>query len=220
MQNAATATQQLTASVGSIENQTDQTYKIVEEATNDVLEANQRIAGLASAAQKIGEVLSLIQDIAAQTNLLALNATIEAARAGEMGKGFAVVASEVKSLANETAAATEEIKSQVSAIQSSSADAVSSISSITSTMEKVSANTAEVTKLVAEQNVATNEISATVQQTVSSTQETSRSIIELRDAAESTNQSASRTAQVSVDAHVRTERLRKAVESFLKEVAA
>ena len=187
MQSAASATEQLTASVGAIESQTDQTSRIVGEATNDVHAANERISGLASAAQKIGEVLSLIQDIAEQTNLLALNATIEAARAGEMGKGFAVVASEVKSLANQTAAATEEIKNQVAAIQSSSTDAVSAIRGITTTMDRVSSNTAEVTKLVAEQGAATNDISNTVQSTVSNTQETSRSIAELRDAASSTN---------------------------------
>ena len=64
-------------------------------------------------ANKIGEVVHLINDIASQTNLLALNATIEAARAGEAGKGFAVVASEVKSLATQTARATEEIGGQI-----------------------------------------------------------------------------------------------------------
>ena len=67
------------------------------------------VEGLSQTAQRIGEVVQLIQTIASQTNLLALNATIEAARAGDAGKGFAVVASEVKSLANQTAKATEEI---------------------------------------------------------------------------------------------------------------
>src|SRR3546814_9741217 len=69
---------------------------------------NGQVEGLAASAQKIGNVVSLIQDIAEQTNLLALNATIEAARAGEAGKGFAVVASEVKSLAMQTAKARSE----------------------------------------------------------------------------------------------------------------
>ena len=55
---------------------------------------------MAEQARQIGDVVDLIERIAAQTNLLALNATIEAARAGEMGKGFAVVAQEVKTLAN------------------------------------------------------------------------------------------------------------------------
>ncbi len=77
-----------------------------------------RFRGLALAAQKIGDVVKLISEIAAQTNLLALNATIEAARAGEAGRGFAVVASEVKAQASQTSKATDEISSQVGAIQS------------------------------------------------------------------------------------------------------
>jgi hypothetical protein len=75
------------------------------------------VEGLLEATQKIGEVMGLIQNIAAQTNLLALNATIEAARAGEAGRGFAVVASEVKALATQTAKATEEIADQIQTIR-------------------------------------------------------------------------------------------------------
>jgi methyl-accepting chemotaxis protein len=75
------------------------------------------VEGRATAAQRIGDVVSLIPDVSAQTNLLALNATIEAARAGEAGRGFAVVASEVKTLADQTAKATEDIKQQIAANQ-------------------------------------------------------------------------------------------------------
>ena len=60
-------------------------------------------------ADRIGDILGVISDVAARTNLLALNATIEAARAGEAGKGFAVVASEMKQLAAQTARATEDV---------------------------------------------------------------------------------------------------------------
>ena len=72
-------------------------------AVSEAHATNDGIKGLADAAQKIGDVVELIRNIAGQTNLLALNATIEAARAGESGRGFAVVASEVKSLAVQTA---------------------------------------------------------------------------------------------------------------------
>src|SRR3546814_13380773 len=85
------------------------------------------LQGLAEAAQKIGDVVNLISDIASQTNLLALNATIEAARAGEAGKGFAVVASEAKNLASQTATATEEITSQVGGMQAHTAADVNAI---------------------------------------------------------------------------------------------
>ena len=85
------------------------------------------VEGLAAGTHKIGEVVTLIQNIASQTNLLALNATIEAARAGEHGKGFAVVASEVKALANQTAKATEEISAQIQDIQNATGEAVNAI---------------------------------------------------------------------------------------------
>ena len=71
---------------------------IAKDAALEAEKAQATVHGLAAAAEKIGEVVELINAIAGQTNLLALNATIEAARAGDAGKGFAVVAGEVKSL--------------------------------------------------------------------------------------------------------------------------
>ena len=90
-------------------------------------DTNAKVKALAEAAQKIGDVVTLINEIAGQTNLLALNATIEAARAGEMGKGFAVVASEVKNLATQTAKATDEISGQVRSIQDATSTSVQAI---------------------------------------------------------------------------------------------
>ena len=91
MQSVASATDELGAAVEEIRRQVSQANAVVVEAAGMAERTNSQIGSLASAAQRIGDVVGLIQAIAAQTNLLALNATIEAARAGEAGRGFAVV---------------------------------------------------------------------------------------------------------------------------------
>ena len=99
VETAAAAAAELSVSIKEISRQLGQANEVVRSAAADANATNADIAALAHVAQKIGDVVKLIQDIAGQTNLLALNATIEAARAGEAGRGFAVVAAEVKSLA-------------------------------------------------------------------------------------------------------------------------
>src|ERR1043166_7563299 len=127
VQTVAVATVELSTSVSEIGRRVTQSTRIAGQAVEEANRTNLTVQGLSAAAQKIGDVVKLISDIANQTNLLALNATIEAARAGEAGKGFAVVASEVKSLANQPARATDEISQQISAIQSETTLAVDAI---------------------------------------------------------------------------------------------
>src|SRR5262249_42483800 len=127
VQTVAAATEELVASIHEISNQVSHSSQIAAEAVAEAGRTDTTVQELAASAQKIGDVVRLIQDIASQTNLLALNATIEAARAGEAGKGFAVVASEVKALANQTSRATEEISAQVGEVQQATQGAVGAI---------------------------------------------------------------------------------------------
>ncbi|MDC7787885.1 methyl-accepting chemotaxis protein [Rhodoplanes sp. TEM] len=163
IQTVAAAAEELTSSVGEIGRQVGQATTIVADATARTERSIGEIEGLAAASVRIGDVMQLIQAIAAQTNLLALNATIEAARAGEAGKGFAVVAQEVKSLAGQTAKATTEISEQVAAIQSSTRSAATAVGEIGAAMRQISEVTSTIATAVEQQDIASREISQSAQ---------------------------------------------------------
>ena len=158
MATVTNASGELSSSIGEISGQVSRSSAITKDAVAQADTTNSQVEGLAEAAQKIGEVVKLIQDIAEQTNLLALNATIEAARAGEAGKGFAVVANEVKSLANQTAKATEAISEQIGNMQNETSAAVSAIKEITETIVTIDEIATTISSAVEEQRASTGEI--------------------------------------------------------------
>ena len=217
--SAASAAEELSASIGEISQQLGQTNNLVGIAVKEAAATNEQIGGLAQAAQKIGDVVKLIQDVAGQTNLLALNATIEAARAGDAGRGFAVVASEVKSLAVQTAKATEEISAQISAVQASTAASVEAIARIADRMQEINQFTGAAAASVLQQSGATGEISQNVAGAVRGTKEIMTVLGEVATTATETRRSAQTVLTASEAVEAAAADVRAEVEGFLRKVA-
>jgi methyl-accepting chemotaxis protein len=220
VQTVAAATEELSGSISEISRQVGESARIAAQAVEQVAKSEVTVTELANAANRIGEVVGLINTIAAQTNLLALNATIEAARAGEAGKGFAVVASEVKSLATQTARATEGITAQVSAIQGSTQEAVDTIKGIGQIIDKMSEIATTVASAVEEQGAATAEIARNIQQAASGTQNVSNNIVGVSSAANETGETASDVLQSSDGLAAESEALSNEVGRFLARIPA
>jgi methyl-accepting chemotaxis protein len=220
VRTVATATEELAASVGEINRQANESTRVAVAAVEQIEVTNGKVAGLVEAVRRIGEIGSLIKDIAAQTNLLALNATIEAARAGDAGKGFAVVASEVKNLASQTAQATEEIAAQLSSIQSATQEATAAIAEIGSTVNRSSEISTAIAAAVEEQEATVREIARSVQHAAQGTQDVSANIADVTRAAGDTGQAADQVRGAARELAAQAETLRKEVDQFLSEVRA
>ncbi|HUI97237.1 MAG TPA: HAMP domain-containing methyl-accepting chemotaxis protein [Xanthobacteraceae bacterium] len=220
VQTVATASEQLSASISDISRQVVHAADIAGRAVDETKQTDGTVRGLAESAERIGEVVKLINDIAGQTNLLALNATIEAARAGEAGKGFAVVASEVKSLANQTAKATEEISGQIAAVQKVTKDAMDAIKGIGSTIGEVSAVATSIASAVEEQGAATQEITRNTQGAARRTKDASASLGGVKSGADATRAAAQNVKSAAEALGVRADQLRGQVTEFLATIRA
>jgi methyl-accepting chemotaxis protein len=197
----ASATEELSSSIAEINRQVAHSSTVTANAVTESERTSEMIASLAEAANRIGEVVDIIQDIAAQTNLLALNATIEAARAGEAGKGFAVVASEVKNLATQTAKATEEISGQIDAIQGATKGAVEANEMITKTITEINEISTTIASAVEEQGAATEEVA--------------RNIAQVSEASTETGRMASEVLQATAELAEQGDKLKNEIESFI-----
>ncbi|MBL9035953.1 MAG: MCP four helix bundle domain-containing protein [Rhodospirillaceae bacterium] len=220
VQTVASATEELTSSIREIGNQVTESTRIVGNAVTQADDTTAKVKTLADAAQKIGDVVTLINEIAAQTNLLALNATIEAARAGEAGKGFAVVASEVKNLATQTAKATDEIASQVRSIQEATETSAQAIESIAQTINRVNEISTAIASAVEEQGAATQEIARNVQEASTGTAEVTNNITGVTQASQQTSAGSTQVLSSASELARNGDRLKQEVENFLREVRA
>jgi methyl-accepting chemotaxis protein len=219
VQTVATAAEELAASTREIADQAQRASTIVAAATDIARATDEDVSSLAAAAERVGNVVGLINSIAEQTNLLALNATIEAARAGEAGRGFAVVAAEVKALANQTAKATEEISSQIAGIQASTGKAVGSIRTIGERVSEINGLNATIAAAVEEQEAVTREISQSIGRAAAGSTEVAENVDGVSAAIGETSAEAQRVHSVSNELARAAQELSAAIDGFLANVS-
>ena len=171
LEQTAASMEEITATVKQNADNADQAHKLAQEVSDTadrgsemvcyVIEKMQDIAG---SANRIADILSVIDGIAFQTNILALNASVEAARAGEQGRGFAVVAGEVRNLASRSADAAKEIRQLISASQTHVSEGSNLAQQAGETMDEIASEVMRMTKLMREIASASQEQSRGIEQ--------------------------------------------------------
>jgi methyl-accepting chemotaxis protein len=154
-----------------------------DQGSSTMADAIASVEAIQGSAQRMDEIVGVIDGLAFQTNILALNAAVEAARAGESGRGFAVVASEVRSLAQRSASAAKEIRLLIGTSSSQVATSVQKIRSAGSTLNNVvsgirdvASNMAHISASSAEQSTGLSEITSAVRQLDEITQQNAQMV--------------------------------------------
>jgi methyl-accepting chemotaxis protein len=218
VQSVATTCDQLTDTVQEISQQVQASHEIATEAAEQINSTNTFVMTLSQSAERIGNVVDFINNIATQTNLLALNATIEAAHAGEAGRGFAVVAHEVKELATQTAKATSDIAAQISSMQNATCDAVTSIKAITGTISRMSQIAGVIAAAVEEQTSSTKEISRNAEEAAEGSADVASAINDIVKSTDETGTAASRMQESAKSLSSEGAQLQAELEQFIKRM--
>lgn len=208
LQETAATMEQLTATVKQSADHAKQVDRLANSASVAAAKGGEVVGRvvatmleIATASQKIGEIINVIDGIAFQTNILALNAAVEAARAGEQGRGFAVVAAEVRMLAQRSAQAAREIKSMIDdSIKKVDAgsrlvnDAGTSMNEIVGQVRRVTDLIAEITGAAQEQSSGIGQINEAMMQMDHVTQQNAALVEESAAAAVSLKDQANKLA--------------------------
>jgi methyl-accepting chemotaxis protein len=218
--STATAITRMVQSSGAIGEQVHRAVTAATKSGNSARQMQKEFEELFEAAKSIGQIISMIKQIAGQTNLLALNATIEAARAGESGRGFSVVASEVKSLANQSAKAAEEIEGRIGDIQTLTTQAVERMRQIALSFAEVESATVSISAAVEQQNTSTSDINQTAQESAVRANSITENITEVAKTVGEARNAMTDLSRLAEALTSESSDIRKAVERFLVKVAA
>ncbi len=189
--------EQMNLAIQEITKSVFKTTEMTKEAKERTELAHQIVEKLMENSQKIGEIITLINNIAEATNLLALNASIEAARAGEAGKGFAVVANEVKELARQTQQATKTIEDMILTIQENVKETISAIDSIKEGVTQINDAANVIASATEEQTITIGEMNSHLQDSSRSTGEIGETIEELVKAVDRLKSMAEENTQIA-----------------------
>jgi methyl-accepting chemotaxis protein len=157
LEETAAALDEITATVKKAAEGATHARKVVADTKDDAEKSGQVVrkavdamGGIEKSSQQIGQIISVIDEIAFQTNLLALNAGVEAARAGDAGRGFAVVASEVRALAQRSAEAAKEIKELISTSTAQVGEGVELVAETGKSLERIMAKVTDINTVVSD----------------------------------------------------------------------
>jgi methyl-accepting chemotaxis protein len=216
----ASATGQLSQSSTEIRDRMQHALDVARQASAQAAQCEKSAELLKSAAERVGDVMQVIETVSDQTRLLALNAAIEAARAGDNGRGFAVVAEEVRKLADTASTATRDVVDVVGSMRSASNDVAAAIASIGRSVDSLTDAAANVASAVDEQSTASQQIAGSLRDASSGTDQIRASIDRVATVNGEVSASAETVLRSAHDVAKRSVELRENVSAVLAELVA